>query len=281
MGRDEDKLIRQLSLLSFLLSRRRPVTAREVQESVEGYAEMSDDTFARRFFSDRADLAKIGIEVSVVSSGEADAATAQLYYLSEEEFRLPGVEFTEPECRALAVALAALDGRFAYARPLRLALTAILGGRYDAMAGPLEQLPVALAPDEDAERAGQQLSRLEEAVTRGKTVRFTYPSGDGNPLERTLDPYSLFFIQGHWYAVGRDHLREAIRTFRVGRIQGPVHFVTEKGRDFSIPADYDPEPLQCPPAVADRPAAGDRGHQGRRGAGLVGGTPGAARPPDR
>ena len=31
MSRDEDKLIRQLSLLSFLLSRQRPFTAREVQ----------------------------------------------------------------------------------------------------------------------------------------------------------------------------------------------------------------------------------------------------------
>ncbi len=67
MSHDEDKLIRQLSLLSFLLSRRRPFTAREVQESVEGYSDMSDDTFARRFHGDRADLAKVGIEISVLS----------------------------------------------------------------------------------------------------------------------------------------------------------------------------------------------------------------------
>jgi predicted DNA-binding transcriptional regulator YafY len=248
MGRDEDKLIRQLSLLSFLLSRRRPTTAREVQEAVEGYAEMSDDTFTRRFFSDRADLAKIGIEVRTLTGGAtSDLNEAQLYYLSEEDFRLPVVTFTEPECRALAVALAALEGRFAYARPLRLALTAILGGRQDAMTSELEQLPVALAADEDAECAGQQLSRLEEAVTRGKTVRFLYPSGDGAPFERTLDPYSLFLTQGHWYAIGRDQTRGAIRTFRVARIQGSVHFVSEKGRDFSIPTDYDPDRYRARP----------------------------------
>ena len=248
MGRDEDKLIRQLSLLSFLLSRRRPVTAREVQESVEGYAEMSDETFTRRFHADRADLAKIGIEVHAAGGGDApDGGETQLYYLTEEEFRLPEVVFTEPECRALAVALAALDGRFAYARPLRLALTAILSGHQDGIATDLGQLPVALAADEDAERVGRQLSRLEEAVTRGKSVRFSYPSADGTLLERTLDPYGLFFIQGHWYAIGRDHLRDAIRTFRVGRIQGPVHFVTEKARDFSTPADYDPNRYRARP----------------------------------
>lgn len=247
MPRDEDKMIRQLSLLSFLLSRRRPVTAREIQESVEGYAEMSDDTFARRFFADRSDLAKVGIDVKVVSAAESqERGETQLYYLPEEEYRLPAVEFTEPEVRALLVALAALDGRFAYARPLRLALAAILGGRQDSAGIGLEQLPVAIAPDEDAERAGQQLGRLEEAVTRGKTVRFSYPSSDGSLLERTLDPYSLFLIRGHWYAVGRDHLRDAIRTFRVGRM-GSVRFVSEKSRDFSIPAEYRPEEYRARP----------------------------------
>ena len=241
MGRDEDKLIRQLSLLSFLLSRPRPFTASEVQESVEGYAEMSDDTFARRFHADRADLSKVGIGIHVVGGPEvAGVAEGQLYYLSQEDFRLPAVEFTPAESRALCVALTALDGRFAYARPLRLALTSILRGSPEATAPEFEQLPVALAPDEDAARAGKQLSRLEQAVTRSKTVAFAYPSAERELQERTLDPYSLFLIQGHWYVVGRDHLREAIRTFRVGRIAGAVRFATEKVRDFVVPEDYDP-----------------------------------------
>ena len=257
MSRDEDKLIRQLSLLSFLLSRPRPFTAREVQESVEGYAEMSDETFARRFHGDRADLGKVGIEIKALSGSEAPQATdAQLYFLSEEDFRLPAVDFTPAEVRALSLSLAALDGRFAYARPLRLALTAILRGRHDPVRAELEQLPVALAPDEDARRAGKQLSRLEEAVTRGKTVCFSYPSTEEGVLERTLDPYSLSLIQGHWYVVGRDHLREAIRTFRLGRIQGTVRFSTEKARDFSVPSDYDPEEYGARPPWMIGPVRG-------------------------
>src|SRR5512139_2936731 len=112
MSRDEDKLIRQLSLLSFLLSRPRPFTAREIQESVEGYAEMSDDTFTRRFHGDRADLAKAGIEIRILSGAEAtDAAETQLYVLRAEDFRLPEVEFTRAELAALSMVLAALDGR--------------------------------------------------------------------------------------------------------------------------------------------------------------------------
>jgi len=245
MSRDEDKLIRQLSLLSFLLSQARPFTAREVQESVEGYSEMSDDTFARRFHGDRTDLAKIGIEIKSLS--DAESTDSQVYFLLMEDFRLPSVEFTAAELRALALALAALDGRFAYARPLRLALTAISQGRPSPATDELQQLPVALAPDEDAQRAGKQLARLEDAVTRGKTVCFLYPSTGGAPEERTIDPYSLFLILGRWYVVGSDHTRGAIRTFRVGRIRGPVRFVTERTRDFSIPADYRPGEYRARP----------------------------------
>jgi predicted DNA-binding transcriptional regulator YafY len=257
MSRDEDKLIRQLSLLSFLLSRPRPFTAREVQESVEGYADMSNETFARRFHADRTDLAKIGIDVQILSSADtAEADEAQLYFLPVGHFRLPGVDLSPTEQKALSLALAALDGRFAYARPLRLALTAILRGRQDPVREELEQLPVAFAPDEDARLAGRQLARLEDAVARGKTVTFPYPTSEGGQQDRVLDPYSLFLIQSHWYVVGRDHQRDAIRTFRVGRIRGPVKFLSEKPRDFSVPLDYDPEEYRARPPWLIGPVCG-------------------------
>jgi proteasome accessory factor BC len=259
MSRDEDKLIRQLSLLSFLLSKPRPFTAREIQESVEGYAEMADETFSRRFLGDRTDLAKVGIEIRVLTGSDAaDAAEAQLYLLNEEDFRLPQVDFSPAELTALSLTLAALDGRFAYARPLRLALTAICLGRQDELAGRFDLLPVALAPDEDARKAGKQLARLEDAVARSRSVCFSYPGAtpDTPALERTLDPYSLFFIQGHWYVVGRDHLRDAVRTFRVTRIRGPVRFLSEKNRDFYVPADYDPAAYRARPPWLLGPVTG-------------------------
>jgi hypothetical protein len=76
---------------------------------------MSDDTFARRFYGDRADLQKIGIEIRAL--GEAESADTQMYCLFEEDYRLPSLDFTPDERRALALVLATLEGRFAYARP--------------------------------------------------------------------------------------------------------------------------------------------------------------------
>ena len=49
MSHDTDKLIRQLSLVAFLMAERRALTARDVKSNVEGYSEMSDEAFARRF----------------------------------------------------------------------------------------------------------------------------------------------------------------------------------------------------------------------------------------
>jgi proteasome accessory factor BC len=259
MSRDEEKLIRQLSLLSFLLSKPRPFTAREIQESVEGYWGMSDDTFTRRFNGDRHDLVKAGIEIKVLSGSDAaDAGEAQLYLLREEDFRLPEADLTPEELTALSMALAALDGRFAYARPLRLALTAICHGRQDELMEQFGLLPVALAPDEDARKAGKQLARLEDAVARSRTVCFSYPGVEPGAaaLERTVDPYSLFFMTGHWYVVGRDHLRDAVRTFRVTRIIGAVRYLTEKTRDFYVPADYDPAAYRARPPWLLGPVTG-------------------------
>ena len=56
MAKDTEKLIRQLSLISYLMAERRPVTAHEIRRDVEGYSGMNEDAFARRFYADRAEL---------------------------------------------------------------------------------------------------------------------------------------------------------------------------------------------------------------------------------
>ena len=56
--------------------------------------------------------------------------------------------------------------------------------------------------------------------------------------------------------MGRDHLRDALRTFRVGRIKGPVRFPTEKPRDFTVPEDYDPDQYRARPPWLIGPVSG-------------------------
>ena len=126
MSHDTDKLIRQLSLVAFLMAERRPLTARDVKSNVEGYSEMSDEAFARRFYSDRAELLALGVPLH---SQRDEYSGEELYTLRSERYFLPAISLTNDELAALETALTLLDGKFAYAEPLRLALQNLALGR--------------------------------------------------------------------------------------------------------------------------------------------------------
>ena len=81
MSHDTDKLIRQLSLVAFLMADRRPLTARDVKGNVEGYSEMSDEAFARRFYSDRSELLGLGVPLQ---SQRDEFTGEELYTLRSE-----------------------------------------------------------------------------------------------------------------------------------------------------------------------------------------------------
>lgn len=243
MPRDDEKLLRQLSLVSLLLARRRPVTTREIRQVAEGYSSMTDQAFARRFYDDREDLRRSGIVVESTSPEE----DGELYFLPAENYSLPDLHFTPGEIQALSLALALLHGRFAYARPLRLALAGLTRGHPDPQLDESDRVAVALAPDDEAGRWGDKLAQLDDAVVRGKTVVFPYRTAANVEGRRTLDPYALVRIGGHWYVVGRDHSHDDARMFRLSRITGPLRFAGKKPRDFTTPADFDPSEYRARP----------------------------------
>src|SRR3972149_11023990 len=119
MSHDTDKLIRQLSLVVFLMAERRPLPAREIKTNVEGYSEMSDEAFARRFYSDRAELLGLGVPLQ---SQRDEFTGEELYTLKSEQYFLPALELSDDELAALQTCFYLLEGKFAYAGPLRLAL---------------------------------------------------------------------------------------------------------------------------------------------------------------
>ena len=139
MSHDTDKLIRQLSLVAFLMAERRPLTARDIKSNVEGYQEMSDEAFARRFYSDRAELVALGVPLD---SQRDEFTGEELYTLRSERYFLPPLELDDDELAALQTCLYLLEGRFAYAEPLRLALQNLALGRSP---GRLDDGPTATA----------------------------------------------------------------------------------------------------------------------------------------
>ena len=105
-------------------------SALEIKREVEGYSDMNDDAFARRFYADRAELESLGITLQVEKPGESlQGYESELYSLPPENYYLPEIRFSDDELAALQTALHLLDGEFAYAEPLRLALQQVSWGR--------------------------------------------------------------------------------------------------------------------------------------------------------
>lgn len=241
MAKDTEKLIRQLSLISYLMAERRPVTASEIRRDVEGYSGMNEDAFARRFYADRAELEALGIHLSVDRPAEANA-DQENYSLRPENFHLPAIEFSDEELAALGSALMLLDGEFAYAEPLRLALQQLTWGQPSPLTAP-DQRQIALGVTAGAEgpELSQRLAKIETAIFRQKTILFEYFTIDRDATEkRKVDPYALLFQDGRFYLVGYAHEREAVRVFRLSRIRGRVSYASKSEHDFRRPADFDP-----------------------------------------
>jgi proteasome accessory factor C len=243
VSHDTDKLIRQLSLVAFLMAERRPLTARDIKSTVEGYSEMSDEAFARRFYSDRSELLALGVPLH---SQRDEFTGEELYTLRSEQYFLPQLDLKEDELAALQTALYLLEGKFAYAEPLRLALQNLALGRPTQLeATPENAVRVELRdPDYSAEMSGR-LTKLEGAISKQRTIKFPYWTiGRDAEAERTVNPYALMPARGSWYLIGHDLGRQAVRTFRVSRIRGDIRFATRRERDFRQPDDFDPSELR-------------------------------------
>ena len=238
--RDDDKLVRQLSLVAFLMAQQRPVTAEEIHEAVEGYGGMSEQAFLRRFYSDRSELEGVGLRLAVERPSD-DPFQGDLYAMPPENYYLPPIEFDEAELSALHTSLYLLEGQFAYAEPLRLALQHLTLGR----PSPLDDhaartVAVNLLGSRHTSEVSGHLIKVESAISRRKTIRFRYYSiGRDDHGDREVDPYSLLYMAGNWYLVGFAHDREDLRCFRLSRIEGRITFKTRAEHDFPPPSEVD------------------------------------------
>jgi predicted DNA-binding transcriptional regulator YafY len=242
VAKDTEKLIRQLSLISFLMAQGRPVSALEIKREVEGYSDMNDDAFARRFYADRAELESLGITLHVEKPGESlQGYESELYSLPPENYYLPAIKFSDNELAALQTALHLLDGEFAYAEPLRLALQQVSWGRPSPLTSTGEtSVEVRMTAKADGAEVSQRLSKIETAISRRKTIEFTYYTIERDSEEkRKVDPYHLVYRGGQFYLIGHSHEREAVRVFRLSRIRGKVSYASKAEHDFAPPEEFD------------------------------------------
>ncbi len=260
------KLQRWIDLLAALLGRHLPATFTELARDVPAYlADGSvakgepSDTLKRMFERDKLELRELGVPIETVGEEGSDESS---YRLRAKDFYLPylgivtarGTEapskvdqfgyhslatlaFEPDELQAVVdgARLVVQAGDPALADEARRAVRKLA---FDLSVGATDG-PAAIAPP--ASRAEPRaLAVLGEALFRRKRVTFQYHSmGAGQSTPRSVEPYGLFFVGGHWYLVGRDAEKDARRNYRVSRIREVKANVARAGTaDYEIPRDF-------------------------------------------
>ena len=219
------RIERLINLIAALLDTERPMSAEDIRQSIAGYDQPNHDAFRRSFERDKDSLRSMGIplEVRPLPGSDVDG-----YIIPKDKYYLPELDLEPDEVAAL-----------------RLTASAILGGHELAESG-LMKLSVD-APTADwngprvvwgADVAVEQplLGSLYGALLERTAVRFDYLSADGTSSTRTIEPYGLVHRAGHWYVVGRDSSRDAVRSFKVSRIDKEIETT---GATYDIPAGFD------------------------------------------
>ncbi|WP_441247087.1 helix-turn-helix transcriptional regulator [Kitasatospora sp. McL0602] len=212
------KAERLMNLALCLMNTRRPLSKRELRESVEAYREAwqqgSEDAFNRMFERDKDDLRELGLVIDV----DENALDGEVGYLARRDRnRLPEIALDAEEAAALTLAA-------------RVWQQAKMSG---AASGALQKLRAAGVPfTEDTEHSALQpripareaaFEPLLVAARDRRPVSFEYrKAGAAAPELRAVEPWALECWRGHWYLAGWDRDRAAARVFRLSRITGKV-----------------------------------------------------------
>lgn len=222
-----DALERVTNLLALLLETRVPLTLERIVTELVGQYPAGEAARRGAFERDKAMLREIGVPIeSVVLAGNDAGKSA--YRIDRRRYELADLELESDERAALEFAVAAArlaDGEFGLLK---------LGGDRGRSA------VVANIPELT------DLPVLREAVAQRAEVAFGY---HGSP--RRLWPYALLLREGFWYVIGHDVGRDAVRTYRVDRIEGTVSVGAPQG--FERPPGFDPRTV----FPADARALGD------------------------
>ena len=149
------------------------MTARDIKSCVEGYSDMSDEAFARRFYSDRSRARAPGCPAPVPAGRVHRARSSTRSGPSSTSCRR--LELSDDELAALQTSLFLLEGQFAYAEPLRLALQNLALGRPGSGEAPTATAVRVEVLDRDySPETSGRLAKLDAAISKQRTVRFDY-----------------------------------------------------------------------------------------------------------
>jgi predicted DNA-binding transcriptional regulator YafY len=139
-------------------------------------------------------------------------------------YRLPPLMLSEDEAVVVVLGLIAarregLDGERGSVDGALAKVHRVLPDTLRRKAEALEAtLAFTRAARQGAPVAGESVLLIADAIRRRRRIRTEYRTHAGERSRRALSPHGLVFHAGRWYLAAFDHLRDALRTFRVDRM---------------------------------------------------------------
>jgi predicted DNA-binding transcriptional regulator YafY len=243
-GADSAKIAkteRLLNLVAFLLSSRSAVPFSRIKGRVSGYDDdASPEALEKRFDRDKAELRALGVPIVYEP---LDDKGDEGYRIPREQYFLPEIRLSVQEAAALAVVqrYAQSSPGDPLARPLRSALRKVLVDSPltgAAAASVTEQHMLGVRTEKAPGDLSANLAVLTDAALRRRPVKFRYYGiGRDETSQRDVEPHGIGWHERHWYLVGHDKGKAAMRQFRVDRIRGRVRMLA--GPEFAVPDDFD------------------------------------------
>lgn len=210
-------------------------------ELLQSHRQISGSDLAQRLDVDRrtvrryiAVLEELGIPVTTEQGRYGG-------YSLVAGFKLPPMMFNDEETLAISLGLltARQLGLTAYAPAIasvEAKLERVMPEKLKRRVRAVRETTRVILPRGEPSLDDNALLTLSHATEDNRQVAFRYHSPDKGMIARTIDPYGTVFRHGRWYVIGFCHLRQAMRSFRLDRIDR----VIAQPETFQRPPGFDP-----------------------------------------
>lgn len=264
------KFQRWIDLLAALLVRRHAVSFQQLEQLVPDYGDVARERGTRQkmFERDKDELRAFGVPIETVPGRDGEDPG---YRLRAEDFYLPYLALAAEQGATAAARTPRHVDAYGYhalrtlafepdelravadaaARVRSLGDPALAGHVTGAVRKLAFDLPLDAAAPGDAHLVSGVrpdpvlLDLLGQAVLERRRVAFDYHALERDETaRRTVEPWGMFYLSGHWYLAGCDHARGAstagLRNFRLSRMQHAAlaDRASAPAPQFSVPADF-------------------------------------------
>ncbi len=224
-----------MNLLIALRAARGWVSRRTLMRVIDGYADLDEAAFDRKFSRDKELLRQMGISIATRAEHDAYGDEGETgYRISADDYAMGDVDLTPSEAAAVAVA-AQFWSNTELGESVGQALTKLRGLGIDLVEANPGQASQVMA---STRLSTANFATALRHINAREAIGFKYHKPGQAPRKVRLEPYALLSRGDRVYLIGFDLDRQAQRTFRLSRIEGKLGKISgrEPG-DYEIPTD--------------------------------------------